>query len=143
MNERQIPCGALIKRIAELADKNANNDLADNGITFSQMKILIMLHESRKDSVTLKELERHFDLAQPTIAGIVQRLERKKLLMSFTDPDDRRIKRVRVTEQGHALCDETKVKMDENESRFLKGLTAQECGELERLLMKVYANLLE
>ena len=136
--DEPIHYGGLIKRLAEAIDKNANNDLSCSGVTFSQLKILIMLHESTESSVSLKELERYFDLTQATIAGIVVRLEKKKLLEGFTDPADKRIKRVRITDEGRALCEETRIRMDKYEEWFLRSLNAEEREELGRLLMKIY-----
>ena len=138
MTDRPFPCGAMIKCLAEMLDKNANKNLADNGITFSQMKVLVMLHENGRDSVTMKELERYFDLTQATVAGIVARLEKKELIEGFTDPCDRRIKRVRITPEGRRVCEASKTAMTDYENRFLRALDEAERKELMRLMLKIY-----
>lgn len=138
MIERPFPCGALIKCLAEMLDKNANNNLTECGITFSQMKLLVMLHESGRDSVTMKEIEKYFDLTQATVAGLVVRLEKKELIEGFTDPDDRRIKRVRITPAGRLTCEKSKTAMIDYENWFLKSLSDEERKELMRLMLKIY-----
>lgn len=138
MDDRPFPCGALIKCLAEMLDKNANNNLTECGVTFSQMKLLVMLHESGRDSITMKEIERYFDLTQATVAGLVVRLEKKRLIEGFTDPDDKRIKRVRITPEGRLTCERSKTAMTDYENWFLKSLSDEERKELMRLMLKIY-----
>ena len=141
MSEENFYPGALMKRISEVLDKKANSGLAEHGVTFSQMKLLIMLAESGADSVALKELERYFDLTQATIAGLVVRLEKKNLICGFTDPSDKRIKRVRITPEGRLLCETAKSEMIEYENWLLEALSEEEKEEFTRLLKKIYTNI--
>lgn len=142
MADDKLPCGALMKRLSEILHKNANNGLAERGVTFSQMRLLIMLHEGMRDSFTMKELERYFDLTQATVAGLVSRLEKKELIEGFTDPGDRRIKRVKITPEGEKLCRENRIAMDDYEKWFLKSLSEEEQEELRRLLTKIYMDVM-
>ena len=52
----------------------------------------------------MKEIERHFQVAQSTVAGIVVRLERKGFVEAAGDRSDRRIKLVRLTAEGEGCC---------------------------------------
>lgn len=77
----------LFKRINDTIEKNANSNLQANDITLSQMKMLFaILHKDdfpHNDCMPLKELERHFGVAQSTAAGIIQRLEKRGLLKAL------------------------------------------------------------
>lgn len=76
MSSKTLHCGELIKRINDIIEKNANNNLNKEDITVSQFKMLIRLNETSDGSFTLKELEKYFGVAQSTIAGIASRLEK-------------------------------------------------------------------
>ena len=143
MDPEKVNTGALIKRVSEMFDKKANSGLAEYGITVSQMKLLVMIKESKAESVALKELERYFELTQATIAGLVIRLEKKGLVLGFADPSDKRIKRVRITDEGRALCENSKVEMAAYEDWLLKSLNKEEREELNWLLAKVYRGMLQ
>lgn len=143
MDPEKANTGALIKRVSEMFDKKANSGLADYGITVSQMKLLVMIKESGEDSVALKELERYFELTQATIAGLVIRLEKKGFVCGFADPSDKRIKRVRITDEGRALCENSKAEMAAYEDWLLKSLDEKEKDELKALLAKVYKGMLQ
>lgn len=141
MNRHPPDCMELMKRIHDVIEKNANSNLMCHGITFSQLHMLMTLdreEERGNSSVKLKDLERYFGVAQSTAAGIVVRLEKKGFITSFTDDGDRRIKCLRITEAGRAVCRSTKASIEESERRFLSSLTPEEEAEFTRLLRKVY-----
>ena len=81
MSADSLHCGELIKRLNSIMEKRANNSLNEDGITLSQIKLLCILEQ--ESSLTLKELEKYFCVAQATIAGIVVRLEKKGLIEAF------------------------------------------------------------
>ena len=67
-------------------------------LTSAQMHALAALIQEPK-GMTLKELCERMGLAQSTVSGIVERLERKRLVRRLKDPADRRRTRIEVTEQ--------------------------------------------
>lgn len=138
MRRCELHSGELIKRIHDQMEKVANNMLQSLDMTFSQMKMLIALHESADESATLKELERYFGVAQATAAGIAVRLEKKHLITSYIDPDDRRIKHVKLSDEGRNLCEQLHSMMIANEDKLVAPLSEDEKVELRRLLQKVY-----
>lgn len=131
----------LIKRIHATLEKKANSNLLRYGVTASQLHTLMALgreQERGEESVKLKDLERCFGVAQSTAAGIVVRLEKRGLVESFTDDDDKRVKCIRITAAGQEICQATKESIEETHRRFLACLTPEEEAELTRLLNKVY-----
>ncbi|MCD7955711.1 MAG: MarR family transcriptional regulator [Lachnospiraceae bacterium] len=135
-------CSGLMKRIDEKMKKSANERLGDShGITFTQMQMLVAIHQRGKDSVPLKELERHFEVAQSTAAGVIVRLEKKGLVEGFTPSEDKRLKYVRLTEEGKALCMAAEQDMELGEQILLAGLDEQEREQFYRLLVKINASL--
>lgn len=126
----------LIKRLNGIMEKRTNNSLNDDGITLSQIKLLCILEQ--EGSLTLKELEKYFCVAQATISGIVVRLEKKGLIESFYSPEDKRAKHVRLTDDGIKMCEHAKCSMERNEQWLLSSLDDGEKKELHRLLQKIY-----
>lgn len=134
----ELHVGHLLKCINETLEKNANNQMQKSGITITQFKILLFLHLISMDSVPMKDLEQFFHVAQSTAAGIVIRLEKKQLVESFTDPEDKRIKRVRITDAGREVCENHRRCMDESEAFLLSDLTPGERELFKELLLRIY-----
>ncbi len=137
MQDDRRDCAALIKHIDIKMTKLANESLNAYGITFMQMSMLMALKEARAEAVPLKSLEKHFEVAQSTAAGIVLRLERKGLVRSCVPADDKRQKHVGLTEKGRELCSSIRDSMQEGERTLLAGLDEDEKVQFYRLLKKV------
>ncbi len=139
MSADSLHCGELIKRLNSIMEKRANNSLNEDGITLSQIKLLCILEQ--ESSLTLKELEKYFCVAQATIAGIVVRLEKKGLIESFYLPEDKRAKHIRLTDDGIKMCEHARCSMERNEQWLLSSLDDGEKKELHRLLQKIYDDI--
>lgn len=130
-------CGALLKQINDIMEKNANNALRSQDLTLSQSGILVLLDEREGKTATFKELEKSFGVSQPTMVGLLSRLEQKKLVEVLDDPADKRIRRAHLTQKGAEKCKEGYQHMQEAENMLLGGLTENEKEEFLRLLLKI------
>ena len=133
----QYTCGALLKQINDMMEKNANNDLRGQNLTISQSGVLVLLDEKEEKTATFKELEKKYGVSQPTMVGILGRLEQKNLVEILTDPEDRRIRMAHLTREGEEKCKEGYRHMKAAEELLLRDLTAEERTEFLRLLLKI------
>lgn len=133
--------GFLFKQINDALAKRSNNTLRNQGLTMAQLAVLLCLNDAQDKKVSLKEMERALGVAQSTTAGIVSRLEQKGLVEGYGDPSDKRVKMLRITEEGIACCLKAKKSMDEADTYLLAGLNEKEKATLQRLLRKVKSNL--
>lgn len=131
----------LMKMIVHRLKKQTDCQLKHLNLTIGQARLLGVLHQAEQGSCSMKELERTFHTAQSTVAGTVSRLEKKGLAEGCSDPADRRVKRVRLTQAGREVCEEAWRNMIETEQTMLSQLTPAEQQELLRLLKKVYETL--
>ena len=134
-------CGILIKKIHDAVCRHVNNALREKGLTLAQVRVLMELGADGGTAKPLKELERRFHVAQPTVAGVVHRLEAKGLVRSCSNPEDNRVKLVRLTPEGEVFRNSNMREIEEMEKRLVKHLTEREQQELLRLLHSVYDNI--
>ncbi|MDO4300085.1 MAG: MarR family transcriptional regulator [Clostridia bacterium] len=134
-------CGLLIKQIHDIMEKQGNNALRGQNLTFSQASVLMAINEAESKILTMKELESKMNVAQSTVAGIVMRLEKKKLVEGFGDPMDKRIKKVRLTSEGRNFCDISRTNMADAERYLLSGLNDDEKEQFRSLLIKIINKL--
>ena len=65
--------GLLLKKISEKMERRANDKREESGVTFSQGKVLWYLHTyGKKEPVTLRDIERYFDVSHATVSGLVR-----------------------------------------------------------------------
>lgn len=127
----------LIRQINNALEKRVNNQLKEKDITLSQMSALIEILNTPAKKLTFKELEKCLSLAQSTTAGLIFRLERKKLVFVSGDADDKRIKYVEITSLGEKFCYEARQEMERTEKKLLESLSAMEKENLLSMLEEV------
>lgn len=140
MNEKNS-CGMLIKQIHDEMEKRINNALRSFDLTMAQMAALLVIRKIPERRMSLKELEHELGVAQSTTAGIVSRLEQKRFIEAFGDPEDKRVKMIRMTETGEQCCEFAERDMESGEAELLSGLTDIERNTLLALLEKVRGTL--
>lgn len=141
MENRQLPYAALIKQLSTDIKKRADAALQESDLTLTQMYFLGVLDHQSGGEAALKELERHFRVAQSTAAGVAARLEKKGLVESVPDENDRRVKRVRITATGRETLRRAVETMEQGERQMLSPLTQSEQETLITLLRKVHSSL--
>ena len=138
-NNRRL--GLMVKMVNEAIAKRANNQMRRHGVTVMQSHLLLALYAAEDMQLSLKELERKFNVAQATIAGLVSRMEEKGFLETFPHPHDRRAKIARLTDAGIAVCEIASREIEVGEEHIRSNLTEAEAVELSRLLGIVYETI--
>jgi DNA-binding MarR family transcriptional regulator len=99
------------------------------GVTASQGYILLALPET--GSVTMNDLSVRMKLANSTMTRMVDQLIQKRMITREPDPEDRRIVRVRLTEQGQDIKIRLKKTMQDLFSQVLEDIPD---GEREQII---------
>ena len=133
--------GIKLKMIDDSFKRKGNSDLVEMDLTVAQHRTLVYLVRKEGHVAELKEIEREFRVSQPTVAGIAQRLEAKGYVRAEQHPSDKRIKLIRLTPEGEALCKRSWEKMHARTEHMTTGLSEEEIAELERMLDVIYRNI--
>ena len=133
--------GPRIKRVNNVLDFWRTQDMERLGLTSTQGYLLGWLTRNADRSVTPSELGRSFRLSQPTISGILQRLETKGFVTMEADPNDRRRKYVRTTERAAECHQQIISNFRDMERRLAAPLSAEEQETLVALLDRMINGL--
>lgn len=130
-----LDCGLLIKNINNSLEKMANESLAEDDITFSQLRIMAYMYESEGHKSHMKDIERFYDVSQPTITGIIKRLGQKGLVEFEPDEHDRRVKIPVLTDLG--------VEVTERQESFRSGIQKMILSPLDKRERQQFMDMLE
>lgn len=116
-----------------------NTMFAQFDLTASQTFTLIYLFRAHEQGrvINQREIERDMDISNPTVTGILNRLEHKGLIERKTSTKDARIKYIEVTDKALELDKVLKRKFSENEKQLVSNLTKEEVQQLARILEKI------
>lgn len=137
MPKRKI--GFLIKQVHILQEQRLNKKLNHLGLTAAQTFAIINIFRARESGkkLTQKDLERILDISNPTVTGILNRLECKKLIIRVPCHHDARSKYIEVTEKAIELDREIRKTFEESEDELLHSLTDGEVSKLQEYLIKI------
>ena len=93
-----------LRAIRHALRKPITAEVARSGLTIPQTAVMRIL--LRKPGSSVKELSKDVSLSHSTVSGIVDRLEKRGLVKRGPDDMDRRIMRVRPTQQVDSWIEE-------------------------------------
>jgi DNA-binding MarR family transcriptional regulator len=129
---------SLISRL-EVAQAKDKSHLISKHVAFHRMRSI--LH--RKPGLTMGELSQALSVPLYTATRMVDSLVATGLADRLSDPDDRRVVRVTLTEDGRRLHQAIEAHVAQSIGRIMACLTPEEQGILITLLRKVAASLKE
>jgi DNA-binding MarR family transcriptional regulator len=104
-------------------------------LTGPQLTVLKILESV--GPLSLSELSEQIRAQNSTVTGIIDRMEREGLVVRARSQKDRRVVVIQLTDKGERIARDVPVEPMEVFRGALKALTAEEMGELLRLLTKV------
>lgn len=129
--------GHLIRRLQQLSASVFAANMKTHGVdlTSPQFAALAVLQENPGvDQATLAGLIAH---DRVTIGGVVERLCAKGLVVRRTNQDDRRSKRLQLTQEGRELLIRLAPIVEASQDELLSGLDGDEKREFVRLAAKL------
>lgn len=133
--------GPRLRRLDHLIVQAINRHFEAMDLTSTQSHILRYLSENEDKVIYPKDIERRFGLTHPTVSGVLQRLEAKQYIVCSADPDDRRCKRVSLTDEARQYLQEIARFFSSLEQTITRGMTDDEVRLLQRLLEQASENL--
>ncbi|MGN0708815.1 MAG: MarR family winged helix-turn-helix transcriptional regulator [Anaerovoracaceae bacterium] len=127
----------MIKKISDRVAKEANSDLAASGLTLSQLMYLEYIESCGAGPVRLTEFEKHFSSSQPTVSGVVHRLDQKGLVSIAPSPDGGRGKTAQLTDKGKNILSQAVDSRRKTENAILSPLSDEEKASFREYLGRI------
>ena len=133
--------GFMINVVGRLMKRSLYLKLSDSGITPTQWTVLMCLWED--DGLSFTELGKRLCFDHPTITGVVDRMEREKLVRRRRDHIDRRVVKVFLTQKGKNLEPSTAGMGADVDKETVENLGKAERKQLEEWMIACRDKLLE
>lgn len=126
-------------RVTHRMSRQLRNYFDQPELTHPQMLVLTALSE--EGTMPISRLARYVGSANSTVSGIVDRLEKMKLVERIRSEDDRRVIYVGLTEEYRAARKKGETTVSAYLTKQLKQLSAQEMYEIRLAMEKLDAAL--
>lgn len=132
IDANQYKTASTIVRLGNAVTYYRNVKMQEFGLTSAQGDVIRgILHEP---GITATQLKKKLGLSQSTVAGILERLEKKGLLKKVLVDGDARKMSLLPTSQGLELEAMLKQTALDTQQRITEGMTPEEQQEFDRLL---------
>ena len=135
MERRSQPIGFMIKQINNVFEKELNEKVKKLGLTSSQCAVLDYLFHTSKDEISQRDVERHLSLKNPTVTGLLKRLDEKGYILCVPNAKDKRKKNIYLIQRR---MEAERRKLDRELTR---GMSKREVDALMRNLEKLLYNV--
>lgn len=138
-NKRYV--GMLLKELADALERKSNQFATqEDGLTSSQVRVLLMLNRTDGHTLSFSKLKERLNIAQPTVWGLVKRLEAKGVVTTHDNPNDARARLVTMTDVGQKAFETARKHMQQLESSLTNGFDEQELEQLKNHLERLIDN---
>ncbi|MEE1087072.1 MAG: MarR family transcriptional regulator [Schaedlerella sp.] len=143
MEKQRQQIGFIVKQINNIYEKNLNERLKKLGITSSQCAVLDFLFYANEDEISQRDVEIALNLKNPTVTGILKRLEEKGFILCVPNAKDKRKKNIYLIEKAYDIQRRMEANRRKLDSELTKGMTKKEILLMTKWLEKMLCNISE
>ena len=131
-----------LKMVEHLAKRIGDEHLKQIDLTQSQADVIILLaHESGK-VFRQRDIEIALNYSNPTVTGLLNRLEQKGFIVRRVDPEDSRARIISLTNKALEIIEEIYQSIRRTEQMLLDGFSEEEIELLQPLMSRIAKNAL-
>ena len=137
MAEEKRPSHVIVYvfRLNNALIKQKNRNMSVYNLTSIQADVLVyILNNYQSREVNQLDIQSVFKLTNPTVSGIIDRLEEKEFIKRVRSEKDARYRRLLPLPKGEALYEDLRRSAAEAETNITKDMTPEEAAEFKRLL---------
>ncbi len=132
----------IVRQIIHLSRQHfqlSQAHLEETGIGSGQIPVLLELE--RRGELSQRELAERTRVTPATMSGTLKRMERAGLITRTADENDARVSKVRLTDEGHAQCENAHRGFDMACEQMLSVLDEDALSTLDMLLTLIQDSL--
>ena len=131
-------CALLLLRLARAAAWRLGRSLAESGLRWTEFAVLH--HLDAQGPVSQRELALALRIQPSNIVGLLDELERRRLLQRSPEPTDRRRHRVELTPRGRQILERAVKAARDAEADVLAPLSPAERRDFHTALVRLTAH---
>ena len=137
-----IDIGMLMSQVDRLCTKKFVQNARKFGMDISQDQWIVIGPIWKQKGISQKEIAEYCGKDKTSITKIIDTLEKKNLLVRYSDQIDQRIKRVVLSNKGKDLMKNVMPVIEQHRNDLLEGIKSREIETFKVVLKKIYNNLM-
>ncbi|HLB01368.1 MAG TPA: MarR family transcriptional regulator [Bacteroidota bacterium] len=139
MNTLDMSVGFLLNRAARSMKRGLESRLVTYGLTSTQYIVLALL--AKKDGLSQSQLGSHLYFDNPTVTGVIDRMERDGLVERRRTSGDRRVINIFLCDKARKILAEVATVADDLDREAMKEYSRKEQSDLIRMLNTIWEKM--
>lgn len=127
----------LIKQATTQIDRERENFANSLGVTGVQMSVIDFLSNHQNNLASQNEIEHEFNIKRSTTTIMLQRMEKRGLIVRVDDPKDKRKKQAQLTESALKIVPKIRQYMKQDNEEVLDNLSMKDVNTITALLRSI------
>jgi len=128
----------LISKVCQKLIINLQKAFSENGLEVTPIQGMLLFFLQKKDGSSLTQISQGLMLENPTVTGLIDRLEKLGYVKRSDHPDDRRVYLIYLTEKGNKVAKKALPIVKKLNEEIKKGYSKEEIENFKKVLMGAF-----
>jgi len=128
----------LISKVYQKLINNLQKSFSENGIEVTPVQVGLLFFLQKNDGSSLTQISQGLLFENPTVTGLIDRLEKSGHVKRSDHPNDRRIYLVHLTEKGKKIASKALPVVKKLNEEIKKGYSKEEIENFKKVLIGAF-----
>jgi len=125
----------LISKVCQKLIINLQKAFSESGVEVTPIQVMLLFFLQKNDGSSLTQISQGLMLENPTVTGLIDRLEKLDYVKRSDHPDDRRVYLVHITEKGKKVANKALPIIKKLNEEIKKGYSKEEIEGFKKVLV--------
>jgi len=128
----------LISKVCQKLIINLQKAFSENGVEVTPIQVMLLFFLQKNDGSSLTQISQGLMLENPTVTGLIDRLEKLGYVKRSDHPNDRRVYLVYLTEKGNKVAKKALPIVKKLNEQIKEGYSKSEIDDFKKVLMGAF-----
>ncbi len=128
----------LISKVCQKLIINLQKAFSESGVEVTPIQVMLLFFLQKNDGSSLTQISQGLMLENPTITGLIDRLEKSGYVKRSDHPNDRRVYLVNITEKGNRVAKKALPIIKKLNEQIKEGYSKEEIENFKKVLIGAF-----
>ena len=128
----------LISKVCQKLIINLQKAFSESGVEVTPIQVMLLFFLQKNDGSSLTHISQGLMLENPTVTGLIDRLEKSGYVKRSDHPNDRRVYLVHLTEKGKKVASKALPIVKKLNEEIKKGYSKEEIENFKKVLIGAF-----
>jgi DNA-binding MarR family transcriptional regulator len=128
----------LISKVCQKLIINLQKAFSESGVEVTPIQVMLLFFLQKNDGLSLTQISQGLILENPTVTGLIDRLEKSGYVKRSDHPNDRRVYLVHLTEEGNKVAKKALPIVKKLNEQIKEGYSKAEIEDFKKVLIGAF-----